>query len=131
MSLLRELVLNNWHLKLLALLISFLLWSTYTAEPSAEMGYVVPLEFRDVPEPLEISGEVPTQVHVRLRGRPALLRRLTPGDLTISVRLGGLPEGEARIPLRPGLVETPFGAEVAAISPSEIRVRLAPRPATF
>ena len=48
---LRQFVLRNAGMKLLALAISFLLWSTYTAEPFAEVGYNVPIAFVNVPAP--------------------------------------------------------------------------------
>ena len=73
MGFLRKYVFANAGLKLLALAISFLLWATYTAEPYAEVGFQVPLEFTTMPTQLEMSGDVPTVVHVRVRGRSALL----------------------------------------------------------
>src|SRR5207245_11130390 len=95
MDFLRRWMLHNWWLKLLALALSFLLWATYTAEPIAEQAYVVPLEFTRIPGDLEISNEVPAQVHVRVRGRSALLRRLTPADLGVSVDLSSGRPGES------------------------------------
>ncbi len=127
MHLLREWVLHNWGLKLLALAISFLLWTTYTAEPISEVGYALPLEFINVPRDLEISGDPPTQVQARVRGRSALLRRLSRADLGITVDLSGHKPGEALIPLTPDLVAAPYGATVVRVSPSEVRVLLVPR----
>ncbi len=130
MRFLRKWVLHQWGLKLLALFLSFLLWATYTAEPPAEVGYLVPLEFRNIPAQLEISGDVPTQVHVRVRGRAALLRRLTPADLGITVDLSGRTAGAALIPLSPENVEVPYGAQVVRVTPSQIHLRLVARGTT-
>ena len=121
---LSEVIFHNWHLKLLALLLSFLLWSTYTGEPQSEIGYLVPLEFRNISSELEIAGDVPTQVHIRLRGRAALLRRLTPADLAISLDLAGSPPGEQLMRLDADQVAAPLGARVVRIAPSEFRIRL-------
>ncbi len=126
-SFLREWVLHNWGLKLLALGISFLLWTTYTAEPVAEVGFQVPLEFRNIPKDLEISGDVPTQVRVRIRGRSALLRRLTPADLGISVDLAGEAAGEKLLQLTADLVDAPYGATVVRVAPSHLRLLLVKR----
>lgn len=126
-SFLREWVLHNWGLKLLALGISFLLWTTYTAEPVAEVGFQVPLEFRNIPKDLEISGDVPTQVRVRIRGRSALLRRLTPADLGISVDLAGEAAGEKLLQLTADLVDAPYGATVVRVAPSQVRLLLVKR----
>ncbi len=124
---LREWVLNNWSLKLLALAISFLLWTTYTAEPFSEVGYLVPLEFRKVPPNLEISGDVPTQVHLRVRGRSGLLRRLIPADLSIAVDLSGRTAGERLVQLTPDQVTVPYGVTVVSITPPQVLVPLVPR----
>lgn len=127
MGFLRGWVLNNWGLKLLALGISFLLWTTYMAEPLAEVGFLVPLEFNNIPTDLEISGDVPTQVHVRVRGRPALLRRLSPADLGITLDLSGAGPGDKLIRLTPEQVAVPYGATVVSITPTHVRVPLIKR----
>ncbi len=123
----RRWVLQNWPLKLVALGISLLLWNTYTTEPIVEVGYQVPLEFRNIPPDLEISGDVPAQVHVRVRGRSGLLRRLTPADLDISVDLANARAGETLFRLTLDQVAVPYGAAVVRISPSQVRVILAER----
>jgi diadenylate cyclase len=127
MRFLREWVFANWWLKLLALGLSFLLWTIYSAEPVAEVGYVVPIEFRNVPANLEISGDVPAQVHVRVRGRSILVRRLTPADLAISVDLSHAQVGETAFQLTPDQVAAPYAVTVVGVTPSLIRVPLIPR----
>jgi len=124
---LRKYILANAPLKLLALAISFLLWATYTAEPFAEVGFQVPLEFTTMPPQLEISGDVPTSVHVRVRGRSALLRRMIAADLNLRIDLKDGKEGKATLPIRPEMVGAPYGATVVQVSPSEINVTLVPR----
>jgi YbbR domain-containing protein len=127
MPLLRNWVLHNWHLKLFALLAAFLLWSTYTSEPAAEFGFAVPLEIRNVPSNMEISGDIPSQVRLRVRGRSSLLRRLSAADLGITVDLAGAKPGEMRIELTPDMVETPYGATVVRIAPAEFHLTLVTR----
>ncbi|HEX2714711.1 MAG TPA: CdaR family protein [Candidatus Acidoferrales bacterium] len=127
MRFLRKWVFNNWGLKLLALAFSLLLWTTYMAEPVSEVGYLVPLEFSGISGNLEISGDPPTQVQVRVRGRSALLRRLSRADLSIDVDLAGHGASETLIHLTPDLVAAPFGVTVVRINPSQVRVLLVPR----
>ncbi len=124
MSLLRTWVLHNWGWKLLALLISFLLWAAYTAEPLAEAGYNAPIVFLNVPAGLTISGDEATQTHVVLRARAQLLRRVQPTDLAVSVDLAGGKEGENTVRLTDAQIDAPLGSEIARIAPAEIRVRL-------
>jgi YbbR domain-containing protein len=129
MAFLRKWVIHNWHLKLLALVIAFLLWSTFTSEPAAEVVFQLPIELHNFPEALEVTGEPPTQAFVRVRGRATLLRRLTPRDLSLSVDLAGATAGERTFSLGVDSVEAPYGISVVQISPRIVRLRLAPRAA--
>jgi hypothetical protein len=125
--LLRKYVFANAGLKLLALGISFFLWATYTAEPFAEVGFQVPLEFTNMPAQLEISGDMPTVAHIRVRGRSALLRRMVSADLSLRLDLKYEKEGTSTLRIVPDMVVAPFGATVVEISPTEIHVTLVPR----
>jgi hypothetical protein len=121
---LREYIFANAGLKLLAVAISFLLWATYTAEPFAEVGFQVPLEFTNMPPQLEMSGDVPTSVHVRVRGRSALLRRMVPTDLILRMDMKDSKQGTVSLSIPADKVGAPYGATVVEVSPSEIHVTL-------
>lgn len=127
MGFLRKYVLANAGLKLLALAISFLLWATYTSEPYAEVGFQVPLEFTTMPSELEMAGDVPTVVHVRVRGRSALLRRMISADLNLRLDMKNGKQGSMTINFTPEMVGAPYGATVVQVSPTEIHVTLVPR----
>ena len=127
MRFLRKYIFANAGLKLLALGISFLLWTTYTSEPFAEVGFQVPLEFTSMPPQLEISGDVPTSVHVRVRGRSAFLRRMIAADLNLRVDMKDGKEGTTSLRITPDMVGAPYGATVVQVSPSDIHVTLVQR----
>src|SRR5580704_4705131 len=130
---LRKYIFPNWWLKIAALAISCVLWATYTAEPISEVGFALPLEFVNIPPTLEITSDVPTTIHVRVRGRSALVRRLTTSDMSLRVDLKNAQAGDSDIHLDPQMVEAPYGAAVARISPSDFHIvlsqRRAPTPA--
>ena len=127
MNFLRKYVFANAGLKILALAISFTLWATYTAEPYAEVGFQVPLEFTTMPPQLEMSGDVPTVMHVRVRGRSALLRRMVPSDLNLRLDMKDMKQGTITLQVTPQMVGAPYGATVVQVAPSEIHVTLVPR----
>ena len=127
MGFLRKYIFANAGLKLLALAISFLVWATYTSEPYSEVGFQVPLEFTTMPAQLEISGDVPTLVHIRVRGRSALLRRMIPADLNLRLDLKDEKPGSTTLQITPAMVGAPFGATVVQVAPTEIHVTLVPR----
>lgn len=129
MRFLRNYIFSNGGLKVAALTISFLLWATYTADPTAEVGFQVPLEFTNMPGSAEISGDVPNAVQVRVRGHSALLRRLTSADLSLRVDLAGARNGESLIRITPDMINAPYGATIVRISPSQFHMMLVPRAA--
>ena len=122
---LRQLVLHNWGLKLLALAISFSLWAAYTAEPFAEITYVVPVAFVNVPAGLDVAG-VPAGVRVRIRGRAGLLGRLSASEVAVDADLSNSPAGDKAVEVKPELVAVPYGVTVVRVNPSEFHVMLIP-----
>ncbi len=120
-------LLANWPLKLLALVISFFMWATYTAEPLTEATFTAPVVFQRVPSGLDLSGEEITQVRVTLRGRTALLRRIQPSDLGLQMDLSGRGHGEFVFAFQPSHLALPLGVELVSVTPREVRVRLVPR----
>ena len=126
----RKLIFGNWVLKLFSLGIAILLWTAYTAEPMAEIGYQVPIEFYNLSPDLEISGDVPAQVYVRVRGRSVLLRRLTPADLGVRVDLAGKTAGETTVQFALDQIAPRYGATVVRISPARLRLHLVTRKET-
>jgi len=91
---------------------------------------MVPLEFTTMPSDLEMSGDVPTLVHIRVRGRSALLRRMIPADLNLRLDMKGGKQGTMNIKFTPEMVGAPYGATVVQVSPPEIHVTLVPRHGT-
>lgn len=122
---LRHLVFHNWGLKLLALAISFALWAAYTAEPFAEITYVIPVAFVNVPSGLDVAG-VPAGVRVRIRGRAGLLSRLSASDVAVDADLSESQPGERVVPLNPEMVAVPYGVTVVRVNPPEFHVTLVP-----
>ena len=121
----RNLIFYNWALKLLALAISFSLWAAYTAEPFAEITYVVPVAFVNIPSGLDVAG-VPAGVRVRIRGRAGLLSRLSASEVAVDADLSNSQEGDAVVDVKPELVAVPYGVTVVRVNPPEFHVTLVP-----
>lgn len=118
---------GNWGLRTLALAIAVLVWVGYHSEPAAEMTFQAPLEFRNVPHNLELSGDFPPTVRVRVRGRPAVLQEATPGQFAVVVDLSRAGSGATVLHLAPSMIAAPLGTEVVRVTPEEVGVRLAER----
>jgi YbbR domain-containing protein len=115
---------RNVRLKILALLLASVLWFTVAGEHVVERSLRVPLELRNVPQSLEIVGNAPDSVDVRLRGSSAVLSRVQPGEIIAVLDLGAARTGSRLFPIRADQVRAPFGIEVAQVIPNTIALEL-------
>lgn len=111
-------------LKVLAVALASLLWLTVAGEHIVERSLRVPLEFRNIPEQLEIAGEPPATVSVRLRGSSALLSRVDPGEIVAVLDLSGARAGSRLFDIRNDEVRVPYGVEVAQVMPGTLSLDL-------
>jgi YbbR domain-containing protein len=111
-------------LKVLSLALATVLWLTVAGEHLVERGLRVPLEFRNIPQALEIVGATPDTVDVRLRGSSAVLSRLQPGDIVAVLDLSNARAGSRILAIRPEEVRAPFGVEVAQVMPATLELDL-------
>ncbi len=111
-------------LKLVAVLLAVLLWLTVGGEHVVERSLRVPLEFRNLPPHLEIVGDPPASVDVRLRGSSALLSRIEPGEVVAGLDLALGRPGARLFHIRSDEVRAPFGVEVAQVVPGTISLEL-------
>ena len=100
------------------------LWLTVAGEHLVERGLRVPLEFRNIPQSLEIVGTTPDTVDVRLRGSSAVLRRLQAGDIVAVLNMANTRAGSRIFSIRPEDVRAPFGVEVAQVYPPTLELDL-------
>jgi YbbR domain-containing protein len=111
-------------LKVVALVCASLLWLTVAGEHIVERSLRVPLEFRNIPEGLEISGDPPATVDVRMRGSSALLSRLVPGEVVVVLDMRSARAGSRLFHLRNDEVQTPYGVQVAQVVPPTLSLEL-------
>lgn len=120
---LKTLVLENWTLKLTALLLAFLMWLGVSGE-QFEIRIIpnVNLEFRNKPEGLEIVGIGSKNFEVHLR--TPIGKTILQEDLAIIVDLTEAQEGSRIYTLRPDSVLAPEGVEPTNVIPSRLRIIL-------
>ncbi len=119
-----QLIVNNWHLKLLSLFFALLLWLFVMGEQKAEVGYTVPLELKNLPVNLVVANEVPSLVDVRISGPRTLLSNLQPSALSMSVDLEGLQPGLTTFKRLDQNLNIPSMLRVSRLSPSYVEVKL-------
>jgi YbbR domain-containing protein len=111
-------------LKILAVVLASVLWLTVAGEHVVERSVRVPLEFRNIPDTLEIVGDAPDSVDVRLRGSSAALSRLQSGEIVAVLDLASARAGSRLFHLRADEVRAPYGVEVALVLPSTLALQL-------
>jgi YbbR domain-containing protein len=116
---------NVW-LKLLSLGLALLLWMVVSGEETVERGLRVPLELTQMPSGLELLGDVPATVDVRVRGASGTLSRVATGDVVAVLDLHAAQSGRRPFPLTPDQVRVPFGVEIVQVLPSAVTMAFEP-----
>jgi hypothetical protein len=118
--------LRHIGLKMLSIGLAVLLWVLVSGEQLVERALRVPLEFTNVPAKLELVGEAPPTVEVRVRGSSGALGRIGPGELVAVLELRDARPPQKLFHLTPMDVRTPFGVEVVQVTPSSISMKFEP-----
>jgi YbbR domain-containing protein len=111
---------RNLGLKALSLGIAALLWLVVAGERVVERVMRAPVEMQNLPEGLEIVGNPPDTVEVRLRGPSGALSRISAGDMAAVINLETARPGRRLFHLTQGNVSVPYGTEVEQVGPSTL-----------
>jgi YbbR domain-containing protein len=111
-------------LKVVAIALATLLWLSVAGEHIVERIMRVPLEFRNIPAELEVVGDPPATVDVRLRGSSGLLSRLEGTDVVAVIDLSTARPGSRLFHIRADEVRAPYGVEVAQVVPGTLAIEL-------
>ena len=111
---------RHFGLKVVSVGLAVLLWMAVAGDEIVERGLRIPLELQQFPPGLELVGEPPTVVDVRVRGASGTVGRVSPGDITAVLDLRGARAGRRLFQLTPEQVRTPFGLQVVQVTPPSI-----------
>ena len=108
-------VFRNLGLKLLAVALGATVWYLVAGEQIVERALRIPLEFVNLPAQLELVGDAPAVVDVRVRGSSGALSRVTNGELVAVLDLRTARSGQRLFHLSGDDVLAPFGIEVVQL----------------
>jgi YbbR domain-containing protein len=100
------------------------LWFVIAGKQTAERGVEVPVELRNVPRDLELTGDTVNTVDVRVRASPGLINSLDAATIRATIDLVGAQEGERIVQLAPDQIQAPQGFRVIKITPSLLTLKL-------
>lgn len=113
---------RNFGLKVLAVALGAVVWLLVAGEQIVERALRIPLEFVNLPAQLELVGDAPAVVDVRVRGSSGALSRLANGDLVAVLDLRTARAGQRLFTLTGADVRAPFGIDVVQIAPSNVPI---------
>src|SRR5438132_1307091 len=111
---------HHFGLKLLSFGLAVSIWMVVSGEETVERGLRVPLELQQFPSGLEIQGEPPSTVDVRVRGASGSLSRVSAGDIVAVLDLRAARAGQRLFHVTPEQVRAPFGVEVVQVTPPTV-----------
>ena len=113
-------------LKVVSIGLVALLWLVVSGEQIVERALRIPLEFTNLPSQLEVVGDPPTNVDVRVRGSSGALSRIGTGELVAILDLRSARPGQRLFHLTGNDVRAPFGIDVVQVTPSSVSMRFEP-----
>lgn len=126
-SWLHEIFLEDWTLKLVALLISLGLWFAVTGQrtPTTIRLRNVQLDFQ-LPNDMEISNEPRRDIDITVSGSSDALENLNRRELVARVDVSGYRPGDRVVQLTDKIIDLPSGIKVVKIEPNTVPLRLEP-----
>jgi uncharacterized protein (TIGR00159 family) len=112
--------------KVLFLVLVSLLWIFVIGIRQGEMNLNIPVEYYSPPRDLEISGEPPSEINVRLKGSQRLLSSVKSDHIRVRVDLSAAHRGTNQIPISEANIVTPAGIAVTHFYPQRVRIQLSP-----
>ena len=110
--------------KALALTVAIGLWTAVAGQQSTEMGLTVPIEYQRIASGVELRGEIPAEVGVRLRGSQLALAALRAGSVRLNVSLDRVRDGLNYIALTAHHLDLPPGVELTDLRPAFLAIEV-------
>lgn len=111
---------RNLGLKFLSTLVAALLWLVVAGERVVERVMRAPVEFQNLPAGLELVGDPPDTVEVRLRGSSGALSRVGTGDMSAVIDLATARPGRRLFHITQNQVSVPYGLQIVQVGPSTV-----------
>ncbi len=119
-----SMITTNLAPKIGAVILSLGLWGFIAGQQRTEMLFTIPLEYRNLPPNVEISGELVNRIEVGLRGPRGVITHISADKIRAHVDLSHSTRGLNYIRLSTENISIPLGTEVTKINPETIRLRL-------
>ncbi|WP_457625753.1 CdaR family protein [Persephonella sp.] len=118
---LKEIILNNFHLKVLSLLVAFLLWLNITSTQKTRFEFFTEIKVLNKPENLQIVKLEPEKVLIVIEGVRSKLNQVNISKITAYVDGRHLKKGEntVKVFVKPSKTEN---FDVIQVIPDKIHI---------
>lgn len=113
---------KNLGLKIVAVLLSVVLWIFVTSRGQSEISLDVPLEFRNIPAGLEMVNHSSKTVNLNIKGQERLIKNVKAAEVRVSVDLSKAKKGEGVYYIGRKEINLPRGLSVTNINPSSVKI---------
>jgi len=118
----KKLIFNNLGLKIASVLLAIVLWIFVTSRGQSEISIEVPLEFKNIPQGLEIVSYSVKTVSLNIRGQERLIKNIKPSDIRPYVDLSRARKGESIHYINKEDIKVPPSITVTNVNPTSIKV---------
>jgi YbbR domain-containing protein len=119
----RNLVTQNLGWKLLSLLLAVCLWLAIEREPEVATSLSAPVEFKNMRDDLDISGNLPDRVRLEVRGPTGRLSRDNLSSVAVLLDLSDAQAGERTYSVRARNINLPSGVVFYRAVPSQLTLQ--------
>ncbi len=125
----QELILDNWHFKVISLFVALILWVTVSGRRDFVFTKVVALEFLTAQGHL-VLAQTNDRIRVRVSGPRSSLKAFmdSQSSQTLQIDISQLGDGSFDVDIPGNKIEVPVGVKILGIRPNVIRVEVAPDP---
>ncbi len=119
----RRFILQHGLLKVLSLIIAIAAWFVLAYNPhTVQRTFAVPIEYRNLPQQLELDETAPSEARITLSGSEREFRFLDPGSLRISLDLPDARVGFQEVVVAEPNIRLPSNVALYRIEPRIIRL---------
>ena len=122
----RDWLLNNWGLKVLAMAVAAVVWFFVVGADRSQIGFAAPIEYVGLEGMRVVLGTPRETADVQLEAARWAAARVTPASVRVRVDVSKLGEGEHVVQLSTQQVEAPPGVQVVRIWPSALNTKKPP-----
>src|SRR6266446_3074674 len=123
-----ELLTRNAGWKIFSLLVSVLLWFTFARDPEVGTFVAVPVEYRGMPDDLEVSSDLVGSVSIDLRGPSGEIENFNAAKSAVVLDFSDIHKpGERTFQIDERNISLPTGMRLVRAIPAQIRLQFEQR----